>query len=140
MGKALWVQSGEHLHGARREGLDRRVRPEILALYGGHLDPRADAEGHHRLRWGSFGSPRGDGVSEVRSKEVRGKTTPTDAREPAEASVRREPNAAGASRKRRSRSEPRQGALIFENRIVDCRDRSIRIGVIVGRHRRLDAP
>jgi hypothetical protein len=33
----------------------------------------------------------------------------------------------------RSRSEPIRGALIFENRIVDCRYRSIQIEVIAER-------
>jgi hypothetical protein len=42
------------------------------------VDSRADAGGRHRhRRWGSSGSPRSDGVSEVRSKEVWRKTTPS---------------------------------------------------------------
>jgi len=81
---------------------------------------------------GIFRGPRGDEASEVRPKEAVGKTTPHLARGPAKAGGRREPNTAGTSLARRTRSEPRRQALIFENRIVDCRVRSIRIGVIEG--------
>lgn len=81
----------------------------------------------------STGSPRSDGVSEVRSKESSGLRTPGVAREPAEASGRSEPFRCRMIRKSGCHGVSRDAlARIFEIIIVNCRHRSIRIGVTNG--------
>lgn len=106
------------------------------------FDPRSPCSKEHGAISGptpvdvarrSAGSPRSDGASEVRSKEDPGPRTLRVAREPSEASGRREPSrcrvACGTGDHGVNRD---RAALIFENSIVDCRDRSIRIEVING--------